>query len=570
MAVGVPEDLARVEAELAAPGSAFATEEVIVHGERMQAFVGRHRTLYDILHNSAGLGDAEYVVATDGVEERRITFAEHARLVASVAEAFRDRYGVGPGDRVAILGANSAEWIVAFWATIALGGVAVGLNGWSTGPEISYFLEDSEPKLLVADRKRLDRLVGGDPGVPVVEIERDFADLERHAPDAALPTVAVGEDDPAIILYTSGTTGRPKGAVNTHRNVCSLLALTTYQGIRGFMLAAALGSSSAASGPTDPPCQFMTSPLFHVSGLHAGAIAMMANGVKSVWLVGRFDPVVAMQVIEKERCTGWGVTETVLHRMVNHPDVERFDLSSVKQIGGGGSPFSPSLIERTRKIFPNAARSVGVGYGQTECAALATVNNGQELIDFPRSVGRPLPTVELEIRDPFGKPVPEGEDGEVCIRGPMVMPGYWRRPEENAQTITEGGWLHTGDIGRMEGGRLYLDSRKRDLIFRGGENVYPVEIEKVVEDHPDVEECAVIGVDHPELGQAVKAILVARPGHAVDVDDVRKWVGEQLAYYKVPTEWEVRTEPLPRNAAGKILKEPLRDATADTGLIEEV
>src|SRR5262245_58033189 len=173
----------------------------------MMAFKTRHRTLYDILRNSAGFGDAEYIMATDGNDERRITFAEHLQLVASVAAALRDRYGVGQGDRVAILGANSPEWIITFWATIALGGVAVGLNGWSTGPEIQYFIEDSEPKLLVSDRKRLERLEGVDLGVPVVEIESGFAELERHAPDAPLPEVDVAEDDAAIILYTSGTTG---------------------------------------------------------------------------------------------------------------------------------------------------------------------------------------------------------------------------------------------------------------------------------------------------------------------------------------------------------------------------
>jgi steroid-24-oyl-CoA synthetase len=563
MAVGVSPDLARVEEQLLAPGGMFELEDVVVGGEPMRAFKNRHRTLYDILHKSAGFGDGEYILATDGVDERRITFAEHVRLVASVASVFRERYGVGKGDRVAILGANSPEWIISFWAAIALGGVGVGLNGWSTGPEIGYFLEDCEPTVLVADAKRLERLDGADHGVPVLLMETDVIALEHAMPDATLPDVDVAEDDPAIILYTSGTTGRPKGAINTHRNVCALLGLTTYQGVRGVML------QGAPPANADPPCQFMTSPLFHVSGLHTGAVAMLANGVKSVWLTGRFDPVKAMQIIERERCTGWGVTETVLHRMVNHPDVDKYDLSSLRQVGGGGSPFSPSLIDRTRAIFPNASRAVGVGYGQTECAALATVNNGQELMDFPRSVGRPLPTVGLEIRDPFDKPVPEGEEGEVCIRGPMVMPGYWRRPEETAATIGEGGWLHTGDIGRMEGGRLYLESRKRDLILRGGENVYPVEIEKRVEDHPDVEECAVIGVDHAELGQTVKAILVPRPGHAVDIDDVRRWVAAELAYFKVPEQWEIRTEPLPRNAAGKILKEPLRDAAADTGFVEE-
>ncbi len=554
-----------------AEGAPFELVEVQVDGVTIRSFKNRIRTLRDLLLKSVDFGDNTYMLATDGVDERRLGYAEHARLVASVATALRDRFDVQPGDRVAILGANCPEWVISFWAAISLGAVAVGLNGWSTASEIRYFLDDCEPKLLVADRKRMERLAGEDLGVPVVVIEDDFAELEAYAPDARFADapfadVQVEEDDPAIILYTSGTTGRPKGAINTHRNVASYLMLNFYNGAKAAMLA-------PPPGPDDPPplapCQLVSSPLFHVSGLHSAAVMMLAVGLKSVWLMGRFDPAVAMQVIEREHCTGWSFTETVLHRMVNHPDTAKYDLSSIKVVGGGGSPVAPSLIERTRRVFPNARESVGIGYGQTECAALATLNNGQELIDFPMSVGRPLPTVELEIRDPLGVAVPEGVDGEVCIRGPMVMPGYWRRPEATAETIAPGRWLRTGDIGRMQGGRLYLSSRKRDLIFRGGENVYPVEIEKRVEDHPDVEECAVIGVDHPELGQTVKAVLVPRPGRTIDVESVRAWCATELAYYKVPEEWEVRSDSLPRNAAGKILKDVLRDARADTGFVEE-
>jgi long-chain acyl-CoA synthetase len=568
--VRVPEELARVEATLLSPGGPFEIVDVEVGGVTIRSFKNRIHTLRDLLFKSVDFGDNTYMLATDGVHERRLSYAEHARLVASVATALRDRFDVRPGDRVAILGANCPEWVISFWAAISLGAVAVGLNGWSTGPEIRYFLDDCEPKVLVADRKRIERLDGASD-VPVVSMEDDFAALEEYAPaarfaDAPFAGVRVEEDDPAIILYTSGTTGRPKGAINTHRNVASYLMLNFYNGAKAAMVA-------PAPGPDDPPplplCQLVSSPLFHVSGLHSAAVMMLATGLKSVWLMGRFDPAVAMQVIERERCTGWSFTETVLHRMVNHPDVGKFDLSSIKTVGGGGSPVAPSLIERTRSVFPNARHSVGIGYGQTECAALATLNNGQELVDFPMSVGRPLPTVELEIRDPHGVAVPEGVEGEVCVRGPMVMPGYWRRPEATAETITPDRWLRTGDIGRMEGGRLYLSSRKRDLIFRGGENVYPVEIEKRIEDHPDVEECAVIGVDHPELGQTVKAVLVPRPGHTVDVDAVRAWCAAELSYYKVPEDWEVRSGSLPRNAAGKIMKDVLRDARADTGFVEE-
>jgi acyl-CoA synthetase (AMP-forming)/AMP-acid ligase II len=548
-AAGVPDDVARVEAQLLEPGGFFELETVEVLGAPVTTFKNRPRSLRDLLTGSLNNPDATYVVFTDGETERAITFGEHGRLVASVASALQTEYGVGPGDRVAILAANCPEWILTLWATISLGAVAVGLNGWSTGPEIRYFLDDAEPKVLVADAKRVARLEGGPPGVPLARVD-EFAALESYAPDAPFPDTPIAEDDPALILYTSGTTGRPKGAVNTHRNIAAFVSLNFFSGARMLML------NPPAPGAL-PTCQLMTNPLFHVSGLHAGAVMLLAGGVKSVWLTGRFDGATAMRTIEEHKCTGWSFTETVLHRLVNHPDVGSYDLSSIRQVGGGGSPISPSLQARTREVFPNAATSMGIGYGQTECAALATMNFGEELLAFPMSAGRPLPTVDLEIHDAFGEPVPEGVDGEVWLRGPMVMPGYWRRPEETSDVITPDRWLRTGDIGHLDGGRLYLSSRKRDLILRGGENVYPVEIEKRIEDHPDVDECAVIGVDDPELGQAVKAIVVLHAGHSCDEASLRTWAGATLAYYKVPEQWELRAEPLPRNASGKILKDVL-------------
>jgi acyl-CoA synthetase (AMP-forming)/AMP-acid ligase II len=221
-----------------------------------------------------------------------------------------------------------------------------------------------------------------------------------------------------------------------------------------------------------------------------------------------------------------------------------------------------------RDAFPSARPALGCGYGLTESTALATIINGEEWAAHPESVGRPLPTVELQIRDPDGRPLPEGEEGEVCIRGPLVMLGYWRRPEATAETIVAGRWLRTGDIGRLEDGRLYLASRKRDLIIRGGENVYPVEIEHRLAEHPGVQEAAVLGVAHEELGQEVKAIVVRRAHARLEPAELAAFVAETLAYFKVPSQWEIRSDPLPRNAAGKVLKHVL-SGEAESAFVEE-
>ena len=556
----VPEALARAEAELLGPGGIFETEEADVLGHRMRVFKQRPRSLRDWLLASAAFGDLEHLVFTDGTRERRITFAEHARLVRSVAQVLRQQYGVGPGDRVAILAANCPEWIVTFWATVSLGAVAVGLNGWWTGSEIRYGLGDSAPKVLVGDRKRLARLGGVIPDVPTIVIEDDYDRISSQYPDASFAEVAIDEDDAAIIFYTSGTTGRPKGAVHSHRNVATIVQLSFFNSLR----------MRTVSPPRDPrpPCVMVTSPLFHVSGLHAAAVSCLAGGVKSVWLTGRFDPEVALRVIEKEGVTSWGYIATLLHRMVHHPAATRHDLSSLSQLGGGGSAVPPALQKRAREAFPGVSKTLGVGYGLTECTALVSINTGEELQKFPDSVGRVMPTVEVEIRGADGAPVADGQEGEIHVRGPNVMLEYWRNPRATAEAIVAGRWLRTGDIGRRQGGRLYIASRHRDLILRGGENIYPVEIEQRLELHPDVAEAAVLGVDHEELGQEVKAIVVPASGRTVDIAALRGWASEALAYFKVPTHWEVRSAPLPRNAVGKVLKHVLRESAAST-FVEE-
>lgn len=547
-----------LEERLTAAGAPFALVEADVLGQRMRVFAERLPSLRALLAASALRGDAEVLVVDDG---RRYSYAEHARLVASLARGLATQYGVGRGDRVAILAANGPEWILAFWAAVSLGAVCVGLNGWWVRDEILYGLEDSDPKLLIGDRKRLARLAGAPLPVPVLEIESGFEALLRAAPDAALPDAPIAEDDPATILYTSGTTGRPKGAVVTHRAILALAQLQLFHGARMFLHAAARGLLEGRP-PAPPPSNLVATPLFHVSGLYTGAVTGLATGIKTVWTTGRFDPVRVMQLIERERVTSWGPMGTMMHRVVHHPEVGRYDLSSITAVGSGGAPIAPALLARMREVFPNARASMGIGYGLTESGGLATLAWGEELEAHPGSVGRPLPSVEVEVRDLDGKPLPEGEEGEVYLRSPLVMREYWRRARETAEALAPGRWLRTGDVGRLEGGRLHLEARRRDLILRGAENVSPVEIEQCLEGHPDVAEAAAVGAPHEELGQEVKAIVVPRAGlaeaaRAALSRTLADWCAGRLAYYKVPVRWELRDAPLPRNAAGKVMKHVL-------------
>ncbi len=549
--------LREIEARLTAPGAPFEVVDAEVLGAPARVFKERVPSLRALLAASAVHGDAEYLVCDDG---RRISYAENLRRVAKLAAALRDEFGVRPGDRVAILAANCPEWIQTFWATVSLGAIAVGLNGWWVRDEILYGLEDSEPTLLVGDAKRLARVAGAQIAPRIVEIGPAFDALWDDDRDVALPESPIDEDDAATILYTSGTTGRPKGAVNTHRGILAMVRLQVFHGARLMVKAAADAAARGVQlgGGAAPgrPCNLINTPLFHVSGLYAGAVTSLANGLKTVWTTGRFDPERVMDLIETERVTAWGPMGTMMHRVLSHPDFARRDLSTVTQLGSGGAPLPAELFARMRDAFPNARSSVAIGYGLTESTALATINGADELVARPDSVGRPLPTIDVEIRDPDGKALPEGAEGEITLRGPLVMREYWRRPRETAETIGPGRWLRTGDIGRMEDGYLYINSRRRDLILRGAENVYPAEIEHVLEAHDAVREAAVIGVDHAELGQEVKAIVVVDGDRdeAALAEELSRWVSARLAYFKVPAHWEFRHEPLPRNATGKVMK----------------
>jgi acyl-CoA synthetase (AMP-forming)/AMP-acid ligase II len=563
--------VAEIEAELIAPGGAFEIVIEDVLGEPTKVFASRNRSLREIVESSANHGDSEYIIC----EGQRITFREHFARVSAVAWHLRHTYGVQPGDRVAILADNHPQWIITFWATVSIGGICAGLNGWWNRDEILHALHDAEPKLLIGDRKRLARIadVTESAGLafPVICIEDDFAALEQGWDAGAgkapvLPDCQIAEDDPALILYTSGTTGRAKGALLSHRCLITFLASAIFSGFRMMMME--MESDKPAPASSLPNCGLFSAPLFHLSGLFTGVITSLAVGMKTVWTLGRFDPEKILQLIEAEKVTTWPSLGSMAARVLDHPDFDKYDVSSVSRLGSGGAPTSAATQQRMTRGFTGTGGRMALGYGLTESSGVGTHNWGELLEQHPNSVGRVFPAAEISIRDEDNQPVPAGQQGEICIHGSCVMLGYWRNPEATAKTIAPGRWLRTGDIGHFEGDFLYINTRARDLILRNAENIYPVEVEHCLELHPEIIEAAVIGVPHPDMGQEVKAVVVVAEGGRTDIAQLHAFCSARLAGFKVPSQWEIRHLPLPRNAAGKIMKNVLSGA-ADLALTEE-
>ena len=535
---------------LLSPGSPFELTEESVLGETMSVYKTRARSLRDLLELSAGHGDKEYLVFSDG---RRWTYREHLADVASVAKALQERFDIGPGDSVAILAANSPEWILSYWALASLGAVVVAMNGWWAPEEIRAGIDLTKPKLILADERRIERLSAIGTDVPVLSFEADFESLRLHAKDASLPsarTHPIAEDDPALLLFTSGTTGRPKAALVSHR---TLIAFT----MTSFFLGA-LRSLTEDVGGRESGAILAPFPLFHLSGTMGSVTAGLAGGVKAVWPMGRFDPAEIIRLSLEENVTNWSGATTHLFRLLNHPDIEKLDTDRFTNISAGGSASTPELLRAIGLRFPHLAGNLGSGYGSTESGGLISYASTSMLREAANCVGPPLPTVQIKIVDPDGVELPDGQDGRICARSPLVMLEYLNNPEANAEAFLPGRWVDTGDVGHLAEGRLYLESRLRDMIIRGGENIFPSEIENRIELHPDVAEVAVHGVDDSELGERVKAVVIPRPGTTPSEDSIRAFAAETLAYFKVPEIVEIRSERLPRNATGKVMKHVLR------------
>jgi len=523
----------------------------------MDVFKNRPKSLVDFIESSAAHGDKPYLIFKDQV----ITFNQHLTLVKKAAHILQTKYEVQQGDRVAIYAANSPEWIIFFWATVSLGAIACGLNGWWKGSEAIKAINDADPKVVVADQARFER---------IEEILEHplmiFEQRELSAHEQALDSfIRVDEDECACLLYTSGTTGTPKGVMTSHR---SMIANSTLQMLQG----AAVSQDSSSKGidwSKNTPTTLLTSPLFHVSGLSAGAVTSLFAGSTTLLYDGRFLANRVIELIQKYNVTSWGgAVPTALKRVLDDAEAQGLKMMSVLVVGGGGAPMPPELISRTKDVFPNSKYSFGYGYGLTESGAITIINWGDNLKNEPASPGQPMPTIQVQLRDEDGEVIEEDSiEGEIYVKSPSVMLGYYNNTLASKDSLTEDRWLKTGDWGFKKKSLYYISSRRTDLILRGAENVYPQEIELVIDSHEGVEESAVIGIPHDDLGEEVMAIVYAKKS---DVDDLElsAWVAKDLADFKVPSKWKFVNSPLPRNASGKLMKHVLIDTSKNT-MVEE-
>jgi long-chain acyl-CoA synthetase len=560
-------------AEVTRPGARFETGTVEVGGVTATVFVNAPDSLRQVFDTARGRGDATFLV----YEDERWSFADVMGRVDALGALLVDTYGVRKGDRVAIGMRNYPEWVVAFAAITSVGAISVSLNAWWTEDELAWALEDCGATVLIADRERAERTqeAAAKLGVKVLGVRlgggpaadgEDAADLqgvdrwEQVLPvGAPLPEVEIGPDDDATILYTSGTTGRPKGAVSTHRAVTQ--ALMGYA-CRGAVdrLRRRQPEGEDADGARPAAAFILIVPLFHVTGSIPVMLGCFSAGVKLV-IMYRWDPERALELVERERVTNFVGVPTQSWDLLQSPRFAEFDTSSLVSVGGGGAPAPPELVRRVSTNFRNASPTIG--YGMTETNAYGPQNGGEDYLARPTSTGRATPILQIEVRDDAGLPVPAGELGEIWFKGPNLIRGYWNRPEATAETIVDG-WLRTGDIGRLDDeGFVYIEDRAKDMVLRGGENVYCAEVEAAIYEHPAVHEAAVFGVPHERLGEEVAAAVVPRAGETVTAAELQAHVGERLAPFKVPSRIAVRAQPLPRNPAGKVLKRDLRGSFDD-------
>jgi long-chain acyl-CoA synthetase len=547
---------AEITHELTAPGAPLEIETRVIRGVSTRCWKNLPTTVTQLLQYCESFAERDYLI----YEDERLTYAQAFARVRNLT-AYLQSVGIRKGDRVALAMRNFPEWPIAFWAVLCSGGIVVPLNAWWKSSELVYGLADSGSRVLLCDDERAQLVAAqlGETPVQHVLVARGTEPLPSgmlamesvlNGPARAPEPVVIDPEDDATIFYTSGTTGQPKGALGTHRNLCANIGSTLFARARSLAR-----GTRATLPPAAQSAALLSVPLFHVTGCHSSLVAGSYNGNKIV-MIRKWNPERALELIERERITQFGGVPSMVWQALESPEFTRRDTSSVLSINYGGAPAAPELLKRIKQAFPLCSASNG--YGLTETSALACSNVGLDYERKPDSIGLPVATCEVHVVDANGVALPQNSVGELWIKGPNVVKGYWGKPEATAAAFSDG-YLHTGDIARIdEEGFVYILDRAKDMLIRGGENVYCVEVEDVLYSHPAVMDAAVVGVPHRVLGEEVGAIVQVTPNAHVSADELRAYAAQRLAHFKVPTYVELRTEPLPRNANGKIMKRELK------------
>ena len=558
---------------LTAPGARFEMEEVTIRGVPTRVWKNAPPTLRDVFLIGRSHGQKEFLV----YEGDRATYDGFARATLKLAAELQAQ-GVKKGDRVALVMRNLPEWPVSFFAAVIIGAIITPLNAWWTGPELEYGLQDSGARIAILDAERYERLTQHLPNCP--DLERVYVARETSPgllddlanpkvqrledvigavndwsalAEGAIPDTALHPDDDASIFYTSGTTGKPKGALGTHRNMCTNIGTAGIAAARSFLRR---GEEPPAPDPAAPQrVTLLVVPFFHVTGCSATLCPSVALGAKIV-LMRRWDAEGAMKLIQGEKVNGTGGVPTIAWQLIEHPARESYDLSSLESVTYGGAPSAPELVRKIVETFPKSIP--GNGWGMSETSATFTSHLAEDYENRPDSCGPAAPIGDMKVVDLDGRTLGPDAVGELWAKGPQVVKGYWNKPEATAQTFVDG-WVKTGDLARIdEEGFCFIIDRAKDMLIRGGENIYCIEVENVLYDHPAVMDAALVGVPHRTLGEEPGAVVTLKPGASATEQELRAFVAERLAAFKVPVKVAFWPETLPRNANGKILKTELK------------
>ena len=547
--------LKEVWGALTAAGAQFEINTIDVRGITIRNYASAPGSLRELWLASTAFSEREYLI----YQEERWTYAEAHQQVASLAN-WLVQQGVQPGDTVAIAMRNYPEWMLSYWAILSIGATVVGMNAWWVTAEMDYALKDSDPKVMILDVERYERVqdLVGDIKVVGVRMEEtpgvtSWANVMQTGGE--LPDVEVDSDSDACIFYTSGTTGRPKGAQLTHRGCIANVMSIAFWGATQTALGVRKGLLEADAEPVIP-VSLVTTPLFHVTANNCVAQGTTLGGGKLVHLY-RWDAGEALRLIEQEKITGLTGVPVMAREVISHPDFATTDTSSLLSLGGGGAQLQPDLVGKIDTSVKNARPNTG--YGMTETCGIITSISGDYFIDKPASCGPAMPCYEAKCVNANGQSVATGETGELWVKGSQVIRGYLNREKETAEDIADG-WLRTGDIAYIDSdGFIFIVDRLKDMVLRGGENVYCAEVESAMYENEAIAECSVFGVPDDRLGEEVGIAVYCKTGTSVTADELRAHCEPFIARHKIPRYFWFMDEALPRNASGKFLKRELRE-----------